>query len=669
MIESKEDERQTMNISIKELVELSNRYGSFSEFVLAGGGNTSCKTEDTLYVKGSGTQLATITAEGFVKMDRKKLAAMWAKAYSETVAEREKQVLADLTAARRVGEENKRPSVETSLHDLISYTFVLHVHPALINGLTCGKNGKKAAAEIFKGKAAWIDATKPGWVLAVETKKAIDAFSKKNKSAPQIILIQNHGVFFAADTVAELDKIVKDCMGAVSAKAKLDADEFLAPTGLDRRGIVEATAVFRALYRRDNGTAFAQCFGKNAAVEKICESQKSFNESIRKPFTPDQIVYCKAEPLYIEDVSADGVIKAYEAYFAKHKYSPKIVFAKGLGMISAGKTKNEASIAWQVFWDAVLVYLYSQSFGGPLFMADEDVDFIVNWEVESYRQKVSLAGGSGKRLEGKIAFITGAAQGFGKGIAELMAKEGSCVVIADLNYDGAKATADAINAECGKDTATAVKVDVGDEESVEKAIYNTVLFYGGLDVLVNNAGVLKAGGLEETDLKTIEFITKINYTGYFLCAKYASRIMKLQHKADGTRFADIIQINSKSGLLGSKNNFTYAGSKFGGIGLTQSFALELIPYNIKVNAVCPGNFFDGPLWADPEKGLFVQYLKSNKVPGAKTIADVKAFYEAKVPMNRGCFEIDVARAIYYIIEQEYETGQAVPVTGGQNMLK
>ena len=132
---------------------------------------------------------------------------------------------------------------------------------------------------------------------------------------------------------------------------------------------------------------------------------------------------------------------------------------------------------------------------------------------------------------------------------------------------------------------------------------------------------------------------------------------------------DIVQVNSKSGLQGSNKNGAYAGGKFGGIGLTQSFAMELVTDRIKVNSVCPGNFFDGPLWSNPERGLFVQYLNSGKVPGARTIEDVKRFYEAKVPMNRGCFPADVAKAILYSVEQKYETGQAIPVTGGQVMLK
>ena len=196
----------------------------------------------------------------------------------------------------------------------------------------------------------------------------------------------------------------------------------------------------------------------------------------------------------------------------------------------------------------------------------------------------------------------------------------------------------------------------------------TVEKFGGLDIMVANAGVVRSGPIASFEKKDFEFVTAINYTGLFLCAKYASIIMQAQHEADPEAMFDIIAISSKSGLEGSNKNFAYAGSKFGAIGLVQSWALELTAYNVKVNAVCPGNYLDGPLWSDPERGLFVQYLQAGKVPGAKTVEDVRRFYEAKVPMNRGCLPIDVARAVMYCVEQKYETGQAIPVTGGQVML-
>ena len=267
------------------------------------------------------------------------------------------------------------------------------------------------------------------------------------------------------------------------------------------------------------------------------------------------------------------------------------------------------------------------------------------------------------RLAGKITIVTGAAQGFGKGIAEELYAEGATIVIADMNQP----LAESVAAEMGE-RAYAIPVNVSDEESVANLVAQTVEKFGGLDIMIANAGVVRSGPLATFEKKDMEFVTAINYTGLFLCAKYAGIIMQAQHEANPEGFYDIISISSKSGLEGSNKNFAYAGSKFGGIGLVQSWALELCAYNIKVNAVCPGNYLDGPLWSDPVRGLFVQYLEAGKVPGAKTVEDVRRFYESKVPMNRGCLPVDVARAVMYCVEQKYETGQAIPVTGGQVML-
>ncbi len=272
------------------------------------------------------------------------------------------------------------------------------------------------------------------------------------------------------------------------------------------------------------------------------------------------------------------------------------------------------------------------------------------------------------RAAGKIAVVTGAAQGFGFEIAAALANQGAWVALADINVDGVNAAAAKINAACGREAAVGVAVNVADIDSLKAALEQVVAAFGGVDLFVANAGVLRAGSVKDLSVKDLDFVTNVNYKGYFLSVQAVAPIMALQHQALPDVWFDIVQINSKSGLVGSNKNGAYAGSKFGGIGLTQSFAMELVEDGIKVNSICPGNFYDGPLWSDPQRGLFRQYLDSGKVPGAKSFEDVKRFYESKVPMRRGCTTPDVMKAIYYLMEQSYETGQAIPVTGGQVML-
>jgi sorbitol-6-phosphate 2-dehydrogenase len=306
-----------------------------------------------------------------------------------------------------------------------------------------------------------------------------------------------------------------------------------------------------------------------------------------------------------------------------------------------------------------------------------DVVAALRQQIPSGTTEVTLAGAGtfravfdapAGRASGKIAVVTGGAQGFGFEIATALAQQGAYVALADINADGVKAASEKINAACGRTAAFGVSMNVADLDSIKAGLEQVVASLGGIDLFVANAGVLRAGSVKDLTVKDLDFVTNVNYKGYFLCVQAVAPIFALQHQVVPDVWFDIIQINSKSGLVGSNKNGAYAGSKFGGIGLTQSFAMELVEDGVKVNSICPGNFYDGPLWADPEKGLFRQYLDSGKVPGAKTFEDVKHFYESKVPMRRGCTTPDVMKAIYYLMEQAYETGQAIPVTGGQVML-
>ena len=284
------------------------------------------------------------------------------------------------------------------------------------------------------------------------------------------------------------------------------------------------------------------------------------------------------------------------------------------------------------------------------------------------KDRIAAQSGRDIDISERVFVVTGAAQGFGYGIAAALAAVGAKVCMADVNAPGVCDAARLLARDYMTDVI-GIGTDVTDEESVRSMIMETVRHFGGLDVFISCAGILKAGSIDEVSKEDFERVNAVNYTGFFLCAKYAAAVMKEQRQLDARRMHDIIEINSKSGLEGSRSNFAYAGSKFGGIGLVQSFALELAPFGIKVNAICPGNYLDGPLWSDPERGLLKQYLDAGKAPGAKTTADVRAYYESKVPLGRSCSVEDVVRAVKYVVEQQYETGQAVPVTGGQVMLR
>ena len=648
---------------IEKLIEVSRKYGGDSRYVIAGGGNTSFKTADRLWVKASGHALATITEDGFAVLDRALLNPMGEKKYSDDTTLREEQVKNDLAAACLT--KDRRPSVETSMHNCLEAAFVVHLHPTLVNGLMCSTDAAETCAKLFPD-ALYIPYTDPGYTLFKKVYDKIKEYRKGHGNDPKVIFLQNHGIFVGADTTKEIEDIYASVMSKLEGLVK-SVPEGNAPICDCVSETIPAIRTILSRYGRGLKTLKVT---NNALVSGFIESKEKA-AAVLKPFTPDGIVYCKSEYIYIDHKGPEDLIKQaekkIEAYIEKRGHTPKVLLIKGIGLVAVGSNSKEAQTVTEVFMDSMKVAWYAASFGGEHPMTARQISFIDNWEVENYRRKVASTSSAG-RVEGKTIIVTGAAQGFGEGIARELIKQGANIVVADLNEVTGEKTAASFNEIAKANKAIFVKTNVADMDSLKNLIKETVVNFGALDTFVSNAGVVRAGDLEAMTPENFEFVTNINYKAYFFCAKVASHVMKIETALDPEYFADIVQINSKSGLVGSKANFAYAGGKFGGIGLTQSFALELAPFRIKVNSICPGNYYDGPLWSDPEKGLFIQYLKAGKAPGAKTVQDVKDYYLSKVPMRKGCNPEDVCKAIMYAIEQTGETGQAIPVTGGQVML-
>jgi NAD(P)-dependent dehydrogenase (short-subunit alcohol dehydrogenase family)/rhamnose utilization protein RhaD (predicted bifunctional aldolase and dehydrogenase) len=651
---------------LSNLIEISRYYGQKKEYVIAGGGNTSFKDDTKIWVKASGVSMAHIELENFAVLDRKLLRVIGTRKYSNDGIVREAEVKNDLQNAC-LSETAARPSVETSLHELINYPFVVHTHPTLVNAVTCSNHAEQTISALFGEAALYIPYTDPGYVLFARIRDSLELWRKNHDKDPGIIFLQNHGVFVAAPTSEEIKMLYSSIETVLNKHLNsLPSREDLPVTD----SVTLLLPALRMLFSLE-GMKLAR-IRNNALIDHFTSSQLYFGK-VSLPFTPDQIVYCKARPIYLESNNPEQLItecrEKIKAFVASYGYLPRIVGIRGIGIVAFENNTRSVETMLDIFEDWMQISYLSENFGGPHFMSERDIAFIDNWEVENYRRQVASKSQIKGRVENKIVIITGGAQGFGEGIAADMVKEGANVVIADLNEEKGQQLAGLLNKTSGKNEARCIKTDVTVPESVQNLIRQTVSLFGGLDVFISNAGILRAGGLDDMTPDVFERMTRVNYSAYFLCAKYASQVMKIQAQHKEDYFTDIIQINSKSGIKGSNRNFAYAGSKFGGIGLTQSFALELMPYKIKVNSICPGNFFEGPLWSDPVTGLFVQYLKTGKVPGAKTIDNVKAYYEKQVPAGRGCRVSDVMKALFYVIEQEYETGQAIPVTGGQEMLK
>lgn len=356
--------------SLETIAALSHEFGG-PDYVLGGGGNTSVKDAETLWIKPSGVTLLQIAPADFVAMDRGRIAALYSEKPPAESAARETLVKERMLAARRPGSSG-RPSVEAPLHNVFPQTYVVHTHPALVNGLTCARGGAAACARLFPD-ALWIGYVDPGYTLSREARSAMERRMAERGQPPEVVILENHGIFVAGDTPETIRahyRRIFDALKAEYARARIPEDLPSAPppeAALDAR----AQALLRELLGADG--AYVAASGPFAPPEG--------------PLTPDHIVYARSF-IHTGPITADSV----SAFRNRHGYPPR-VFATDEGVWAAGATAKDAELALLFARDGARVRRLAEAFGGAQYLDDRARAFIENWEVESYRRQVSVAKG------------------------------------------------------------------------------------------------------------------------------------------------------------------------------------------------------------------------------------------------------------------------------------
>ncbi len=373
-----------MNENLKDLVRISRLYGADPSFVIAGGGNTSYKNEEMIWIKASGISLATIDDKGFVSLSRTKLKEISQKKYSVDPLLRESEVKADLHEAI-VSPKELRPSVETSLHDLISFRFVVHTHPTKVNAVMCSNLAEASCREMFGDKALFVPYTDPGYILFKAVAEAIRKFRESHGSEPQLIFLENHGVFVGANSTEEIEAIYAELMSTIESKLRR-------PLPGTFRSEVKSVIIDRVSELHPGFTGFSAIGFSSELTDRFLASEESFSKA-NKSFTPDDIVYCKAHYLYIPAGKNDAELFAKTSekiadYFAEYGYLPKVVAVQHQGVFGIEESPKSASNVLDVYENILKISFYSGNFGGPKFMNDEQIAFIDNWEVENYRRKI-----------------------------------------------------------------------------------------------------------------------------------------------------------------------------------------------------------------------------------------------------------------------------------------
>jgi NAD(P)-dependent dehydrogenase (short-subunit alcohol dehydrogenase family) len=493
--------------------------------------------------------------------------------------------------------------------------------------------------------------------------RALKTYSARTGvDCPPAVLMQNHGLIVCGDTAAEITERTKGILGRIEAYQKrLPPEEAFGKVVRVSRDQAHSMIdvlgpTLRALLAEGDRLKVVT-FDDSDVVLSLAGGENGRPAAIGGPLTPDQIVYCCSYPMWFEpevDEAREAMILRLRDAIMRHREktdnAPLIVLVKGLGLFGVGDDFSQADVARLAYIESIKVMSGARRMGGIRVLPDRDREFIEHWEVEAYRRGVAAGGGHKGQASGLIAVVTEAASGGGLEIVESLGEEGAHVMICDVEVEGCREHAEKISARCGTGRSKALAIDATNGKSIADAFHEVVRTYGGFDIVISNAGAVQAGVVKTQPELEFDPATAANCRDFPVVLK-AAPILALQHAAKQDYWSDIIEINSESDQADASRKGCRTDSILDVIGFTRSFVLELAKAGIRVGAIYLRDNLDDPLRSDSETGLIVKCLSAGEVAEAKTVEDVRRFYESTVPMNRDCAPTDVVKAIYYLIAQ------------------
>ncbi len=664
----------TLHPEVVDLIERSRSLGSEPTITNYGGGNTSCKIEAEdpvtgehrrlLYVKGSGGHLGSLTADGLAVLDLDRVRSL-DRLYTDQEHEDE---LVSYLGYCRFGPPGPAPSLDTAFHALLPAAHIDHMHAAAVITLATSAEGAKLTAECFQGRVGWVDWRRPGFTLAHDLLALLE-----DEPTLDGVVLGGHGLVSWGDSAAGCEDTTRSII-ATAERFVSRRTTYPAARVVDQDAPRRATAVapiLRAACSSDR--AMVAEFRCDPDVLAYLGSPRAAALADAGTSCPDHFLRTRARPLFVpvaEDapverirdeigVATERYRRMYRDYYRRRARAdsppmrgadPTVALIPGLGMWAFGPTARDASITADLYHQAMGIMHSADQLGGYEPLSDDERFRIEYWDLEVAKLDRRPPP---PPLQGRIALVAGAASGIGRSVARTLADAGAAVTVADLDHERAREAAADLGSSGSQ--VDAVAIDLTDERSVRDAVGAVVLARGGLDFVVNSAGIAMADGLEHTTAADWDSMAAIFARGSFLLSREAARVM-----VDQGMGGHIVHIVSKNAVVATPGNAAYASAKAAQLHLVRLLATELAPHGIQVNAVNPDGVVRGSGLFDNEWG------RARAEAHGVTVEDLPAFYAARTLLGEEVRPEHVARAVLALVDGTLPrtTGSYLPVDGG-----